>query len=296
MSASSELAKITHRLGLNFELDRPGFHFLSRRGLRVRASLPDSKHAGWEKVHELSWFLLGIRLGIDYLLPPDKPARTASALGFRRTAVVRYHEAPSIYGDALPFLVPELVIKSFEALTGKKVLSTPWIFEGFHLLLLEEKGLKQLITTRDQGEEKKDEDFEKARKALFYEAYKLKPSQKIEVPTYGQIRLFQSTEGMMASRATLLPEFDYDTAQDLGYLSIPTRDTFLIAAPENPGRSEELREALRRETLQRFRNQTFGMSNQIFGLSRDRLTPLGAEHWYPGKNFDELLLESISLS
>lgn len=268
---NAPIPAVAKRLGLTLTDD---LMEARRQGIRVR--LPHTfGHTDLDvsDSHDIAWALLGVRLAIDHLVPPAVARRTDSPLGFRRTNVRRYHEAPSVYGEELPFLSPTLTVRLFESLTGEKAFSMPGLLPHTSIVLIHEVGLRQRIATEKDGFG--PEKWSQARKALFYDAYKLRPAQR-ETVTDGELRFYRSTEGMMASRTLLFPEFDYDTAQDHGYLSVPCRDLFILASPTTPGPSLPLREALQSATRAALKIEPFGLSDAIFALTRNTLELLDA--------------------
>ena len=270
MESAPLIASVAHRLGLTLLSDDRGM-ILERASFRV--VFPPDAGASFQELNDLTWALLGVRLAIDNLTPEPPSRRESSPMGFRRTNLRRYHEAPSVHGDHLLFLVPSLTSQVFEHLTGATPLRRPWILPGLEILLLHEEGLKLSILTEEKHQisestQHLETRWEKARMALFYEAYKLKPREKTDLPD-GILKLYSSTEGMMASRSLLLPELDYDTAQDQGYFSIPTRDTLLIAAPAASDPSPDLLASIQKKTSSLSAGDPFRLTDAILQLSRN---------------------------
>ncbi|MFP4597356.1 MAG: hypothetical protein ACOC9J_01915 [Persicimonas sp.] len=225
---------------------------------RLDASTPAARHRAYG-------VLFGCRLAVDRRLcdfdlrqeRPEKPGRVFHA-----------HEVPSVYGERLPRLVPILAVKWLEALSGCRVFTTPWHVDGLVFVYLLETG-KYLHTLCEEDFDELDLTREKlvrdARHALFYDAYKLKPRQK-ERTEAGLVRIFRTSEGLGASRAMLLPDFDYDAAREHGCFSTPSRDTMIIGRPAAVDRNEEIFRRVTELTAEHLLEEPFPLSSMVFRL------------------------------
>lgn len=226
-------------------------------------SAPDSAHI------DAAWFLLGLRLGLDKIRPEVEAQAKTSPLQFRRTPVKRYHEAPSFHGEHLPLLVPSMTRRTFEAVSHKRAFHRPGLLENTEVLIVCETGTRLDILTVDEQENSAFSDelrWSNARTALFYNSFKLKPRQTIALPG-GSLRIFETTEGLGASRALLLPELDYDAAQDGGFLALPTRDRIIIARPDDKDSASSLLPRLREEIGAAMSQSAFPFADAILQLS-----------------------------
>lgn len=232
-----------------------------------------------EATRQASWMLFGVRLGLDQLANARDQARLAKGpapLRPRPAGVVRYQEVPSIYGDRLLRLVPSHTRQWAEAICGASLFHVPWITKGLETLHILETGRTLLALTNSQAPSEamdREKSYRDARAALFYDSYKVKPAKLIELPE-GQLRIIESVEGLGASRATILPEFDYDSARQGGLVSVPSQDRIIIArrTDDAPDALEALASSLVRHTLESYRSATHPMTRAILSFDPDRLT------------------------
>ncbi|TXD37637.1 hypothetical protein FRC98_08080 [Lujinxingia vulgaris] len=288
---------LAHALGLGLRRDDDTW-VVERRGLSVRideSALPAPDTA--RERSTAAWALYGIRLGLDVEhARRDAPAKKPR---FRRTAVQRYHEAPTFYGEHLLHLVPRWTRRWFEVVSQEEALWRTSLNSAGHLnaVIVHETGLRIDLMTRARQEESDTEEatrWENARTALFYNSYKVRGVTSKEVPGV-RLRTLSTTEGFGASRALVMPELDFDSAQDGGYVAAPTRDHLLIARPEPPGSVERQKaKALLSERLKRhFTDHPFPLTDACWKLERDAVLLCEGAWFWPGHQLPdpaELLL------
>ncbi len=279
MEIATSVEEVAHRLGLGLEAedDDPSRLEISRRGQVVNVDTSDLVDASRPTLDHMraAWFLLGIRFGLDKLTPPDD-GRPDSPQTFRRTQLRRYHEAPSVHGDRLPLLVPTVTREAFEAVSATSAFTEDWIVPGLCKLIVCETGKRLDILTVDEQEQSDKSDelrWEKARSALFYQSYKVRPQRTIDVDG-GRLRIIETSEGFGASRALLLPEFDYDASRDYGYLAVPTRDRIIIARPHHRDLARKMLPALREAVRQSVEESNVALSDAIIQLEPEGLRTL----------------------
>lgn len=277
MTNTPSISDLADRLALELRAQDGRLH-ISRHGYevvlpeqlsgRLDASTPAARHQAYG-------VLFGCRLAIDRRLcdfdlrqeRPEKPRQVFHA-----------HEVPSVYGERLPRLVPILAAKWLEALSGCRVFTTPWHVDGLAFVYLLETG-KYLHTLCEEDLDKMDLTREKlvrdARHALFYNAYKLKPREK-ERTDAGLVRIFRTSEGLGASRAMLLPDFDYDAAREHGCFSTPSRDTMIIGRPASVDQSEVIWRRVVELTAEQLGAEAFPLSSMVFRLEPSEV--LSGEH------------------
>lgn len=273
MDLAVALGEQASRLGLHLTWENPRLHI--RRDdwaatFNAQGWL-DSAHSTQDIV-VLAWMLVGVRLGLDKRIPAPKP-QAPLHLRFRRAQLRRYHEAPSFHGDHLPLLLPEIAHHAFEHTSGTRAFCRQWILPGYQILIYEDIGKRrEILTTEDQQQstESDHDRWRKARTALFYDAYKLRPRHRHPVDG-GELRIYESVDGMGGTRGLLLPEFDYDSAQDGGYFAIPNRDCFIIARPSSPDSAHKMLPALDRAVSDACMASDFPMSDTLFLLQRDKI-------------------------
>ena len=271
--AASEAA---HRLGLTVDGLGKSTVTVARRGIEV--SLDGSRLQALgetlQALFALSWLLFGIRIGIDKRLGPSREqSQKPDALRYRRTSLRRYHEAPSVHGDHLLLLVPRAARRIFEIIAQTRAFRQSWMVDGLEQLVLHETGLCLDILTEDEqaaSDLSEANRWEKARAALFYQSYKVRPRQTLDVPG-GTLRILETGEGFGASRILLLPEYDYDASRDHGFAAVPTRDQIIIARPHHRSVADQMLPALRRQIDQALNASPFGMTDAILGLKSEEL-------------------------
>lgn len=291
----TNLKSPAHTLGLELDVSQSGAVHLTRHGRSIiltPQNLHDLNHP--DPIHQRfiqTAALTGIRLALDQLeitrqkadltKHPTQPTAPIRA-GGPQPKVVRYHEVASVYGDRLLRLFPSLALDWCEAITHQKLYRLPWpqnssAQSGLEITFAEESGRTLDLLTHDQAAANPDPDklLRDARAALFYDSYRVRPSQKLTFDT-GTINIIRTTEGLGASRAIILPEFDWNASQDHGFLAIPDRDTLLIAHPSSPD-DPQSRAQLHTEfqtLIQRLLHQTiFPLSNATFDLNIDQTKP-----------------------
>lgn len=210
--------------------------------------------------------LFGVRLAIDRVVAqfdvaderPQKPDQ-----------VFLPHQMPSIYGERLPRMVTRPTMAWFAALTGAQPVTTDWIIEGLGFVYVLETG-KHLHVLADSDLERMDLTRQKivddARHALFYDSYKLKPRDK-ERTDDGLVRIFKTVEGLGASRAMLLPDYDYDAAREHGCFAIPSRDTMIIGRPSDKARAEAVSRRVTELTAQLVDAEAFPLSSMVYPMT-----------------------------
>jgi hypothetical protein len=293
MSEPFDIVELASVLSLESK-ERDGGLELSRHGYAVSlpASVVDALDARTPVGRHLAYgVLFGIRLAIDRRATdfdvakerPEKPAR-----------VFHHHEIPSVYGDRLPRIVPTLVLRWFAALTGLEPVTTDWHIDGLvfvyiletgkHLHVLTESDMARLQMTRDRL-------ISDARHALFYDAYKLKPRHK-ERTDEGRVRTFRTVEGLGASRAMLLPDFDYDAARENGCFSIPSRDTMVIGRPEDKEFSEVIFERVSEVTVELVEAEAFPLCSMVYRMTANEVHDAQdtGEHRLPVTDYDQAVL------
>lgn len=141
-------------------------------------------------------------------------------------------EVPSVYGDRMPRALSHRCIERIEELTDKELLVTPlgsstslvYLLEVgryYHVMSIEE------AATTAQGA---DKIIEHARHALFYQSYKVRPSERRE-SSAGPVRIYETGEGLGATRCALMPDFDHDAARKHGWAALCSRDVMIVAEP-----------------------------------------------------------------
>lgn len=266
MTQLEYILDLARHLGLDAQpSEDAGGATMGRHGLCVRLPQDILAHLDPTTVlgRHLAWsVLLGVRLGLDHRLCAYQP-------DMERTG------AQALYGERMPRLVPPATVAWVEAVSGAPVLCDDWLIAGLKLIYVLETGkFLHTLTLPELGEltispEKLRAD---ARHALFYDAYRLKPAQKLAVEG-GEIRIFRTTEGLGATRALLLPDFDYDAAREAGSFAIPCRDTLLIGRPRECDAADIIRAEVARQSADLLHSATFPLSDVVFQLSHDRVRP-----------------------
>ncbi len=214
--------------------------------------------------------MVGLRLGADSL---DSGWTPETEREHTPEAIHQKSEVPSVHGERHPRMLPRRAIQTWSQLTGEEPLGDDWesdaeVFVG-HVLEIG-RGL-HMISEADAsattlGGERITAD---ARRALFYQSYKVRPSERHEHP-WGTLKVYSSMEGLGASRVLLLPDYDWDTARARGWASTPSRDELLIAQPRSPDDREEARLELERETFDRFERARYPLSRVLLSVDEER--------------------------
>lgn len=269
MELADDVREAADRLGLTIEESDGGRLRLERHDWRVTLQVaelagPDADPRDRDLV---AWLLQGVRLGLDGRARPDE-SEPYEAPRFRRASVRRYEEAQSVHGDHLPFLVPRPTRRLFEEITDTRAFRRSWLLDDLEVLVVHETGIRmEVLTHRDQAEADLTEDkrWTKVRSALFYQSYKVRPTETIDVDG-GQLRIIETREGFGATRAVLLPEFDYDASREYGYLAVPSRDRIVVARPQNEASAPRMLPALSEQVADSIRHCEFGLTDAIFEL------------------------------
>lgn len=173
----------------------------------------------------------GVRLGSDRLRGPyDFSEERPDSEGARNV-----YEMASIYGERLQQLVPTLALDLAETVADVPLFRRPWLDDAVDAELVLIRETRRWFHTFaepdfDRLEYTRDNIVEYARYALFYDAYKFRP-EHTDRHAWGRLKWFATRDGQASSRATLLPDFDYDAARARGALALIDRDRFVIAQP-----------------------------------------------------------------
>lgn len=234
--------------------------------------------------HRAFCALYGARLGIDrltcdYQFEDERP----SGEGARNV-----YEMASIYGERFQQLVPSAALDVASRVANFAVFRREWLSGctselalvreiGRHFHVLGEHDFDHLPYSRENV-------IEYARYALFYDAYKFRP-HRVDESDLGRIRWYRTANGQAASRATLLPDFDYDAAQAGGGAVIVDRNEFAIVQPAgDPGSALSW---LRTAARDRVSSALQPFSRRIYRLSTDGVT-VGQTYGGPELNADGL--------
>ena len=275
MPICESVLRAANRLGLELGDGDPTLT-VERQHWRVEfdaADLADA-HAAWPARAAAAWYLLGIRLGIDSLIDGDDDA-ASSPMQFRRTSVRRYTEAPSIHGDHMPLLLPEATRRIYEYISNEQAFCRRWLQSDLDVVIILETGKRQEVLTCSEQEDAEisdDKRWDKVRSALFYQSYKVRPSETINVDG-GRLRIFETREGFGATRALLLPDFDYDAAREHGFLAVPSRDCIVIARPDESNYADSMRPHLEEIVEDVIRDSSFALSDAVFELRPNEVRP-----------------------
>ncbi|MGM0555622.1 MAG: hypothetical protein ACQEVA_04500, partial [Myxococcota bacterium] len=237
----------------------------SRRLTVAPNPLANGDMTALEDRHAAFCVLTGARLGLDRLSSDYQPGQTST----QPNRPLRYHEQPSIYGERLPRLLPRIAVHWFEAISGVDAFVTDWEIDEIQQVYVLETG-KHLHTLAASDLPAMEEDPDKIRRngrhALFYDSYKLKPRHKKRYSS-GLVRIFRSVEGLGASRAVLLPDFDYDAAREGGSFAIPCRDTMIIGRPDDSQDADEMAGHVREHAAVVLRDALFPLCNRVWRMT-----------------------------
>lgn len=145
-------------------------------------------------------------------------------------------EVPSPDGDRFPWVVPRAVVEKWEARTQKRALWHELPGTSLRVIYVLELGLHKHVLSKEQAEQLEGAVHEDARRALFYQSYKVRPAKTREVEG-ARLRLTRSREGLGAARALLMPDYDYDAARKAGYGVVASRDDLLVVEPASDSAS-----------------------------------------------------------
>ncbi|AWV89126.1 hypothetical protein [Bradymonas sediminis] len=260
MGSEFSLPQLASRLGLDCAgTDEASTLSLRRHGCAVDVAADIAAHLDPSTPlgRHLAWgVFFGIRLAIDHQNHDFDPAEERQG-------------AEALYGGRLPRLVNTVTMSWFEALSGAPLFTSDWLFDSLKLAYLYESGkVVHALSLGDIGQmpisaEKIAKD---GRHALFYDSFKRKPVQKITEPE-GLIRVFTSSEGLGATRALLLPDFDYDAAREGGCFAIPSRDTMIIGRPRECEGAPALRQKVDALAAQMYRDAPYPLSTTVFDMT-----------------------------
>lgn len=247
----------TDPLGSALTLKRHGFGVDIPDGVARKLSpqTPIGRHLAWG-------VFFGVRLAIDHRIHQFRPAE-------ERTG------EQALYGGRLPRLVNAVTLSWFEALSNTRLFTSDWLLESLKIAYLFESGKFVHALSGEEADQipySAEKSIKDARHALFYDSYKLKPSQKIKHPQ-GLIRVFKSSEGLGATRAILLPDFDYDAAREGGCFAIPSRDTMIIGRPKQRDDAANLRQKVAALSHQMLSDAPYPLCATIFDMTHDRAFP-----------------------
>jgi len=260
------IEEIASKLSLGCARTDGGFVF-ERHGLEFEISGPT--HAP-DVIEEALWYhrLLGVRYGLDRRTDSFDYAieRPTGDERPRNT-----YERRSLYGERLQRIVSRLSIAWAETVCGESLFVTPWAFDDLAIVYVYEVDRIWHVWGSEDFEHV-DFDAENleefGRLALFYESYKPRPKE--ERFDWGRIRTYRSNEGLTASRALLLPDFDYDAAQADGYFALPSRDCMLTVEPRKGERARGL-EVLQERAREEFEAALLPFTDAAFELHRTEI-------------------------
>jgi hypothetical protein len=223
-----EAYAVAKRLGLSIEADGEGWRW--RRHEAVWAGAPgpygaiepaEQRRAVWAQG-------LGVRLGLDTLAARWSPEIERPSAPER---IFRKEDVPSPYGERMPWLVPVEAVQTWRLITGREPVVRPWHDAGCCVVFVLELGSRWHVLSEEEaaaslGVERLVED---ARLVWFYASYKAwAHTQVLEV---GKLRVYETSDGLGAGRALLLPELDWDAARAQGFAAMPTRDALWVLEP-----------------------------------------------------------------
>lgn len=161
-------------------------------------------------------------------------------------------------GDAVQRLLPTAVVRLAEAVAGTEIGAQPWLGQrSLSVIAIREHGRLTVPCTTSED----------ARRALFYEAYKLRPT--VETFGAGRVLTWSAAGGLASSIATLFVDYDLDSASGHGAMVVVDRDQLIVCRQDDeqiPGASFR---ALARETSESSR---LPFSRRIYQLSRNGVT------------------------
>lgn len=271
---SDWLPRVAQRFSLQLGT-RHGRLLARRRDVTVeieglpKGCTPDEKHAIWAS-------LLGVRLAIDrltttFLLADERPPPQASD---------KKHESPSLYGDRMLWLVPKSTVLAVQALCDTDICAVPWR-EGFASVFVNAwKKEWHVFAEEDFAYVDFDaanlQDF--ARYALFNDEKTQKPRPVVETLPFGKIRRYEATDGLMASRGVLMPDYDWDAAAVGGCFCLPSRDVMLVGEPCEKG-DERIYFEVAAQAREIWAHTDFPFSGIVFQIKNGDFQP-GACQWH----------------
>lgn len=266
MAPAFSLPILASRLGLELGGAQPGDALtLSRHGFEVALPAEVGARLAPERAlgrHLAEGVFFGVRLAIDHGIHAFDPAE--ERLGDQ-----------ALYGERLPRLVSALSVAWFEALSAQQLFRADWLLDTLKIAYLFESGKALHALTQDDIAKmsiKADKIKNDAHHALFYDSYRLKPAQKIKHPE-GLIRVFHTSEGRCATRALLLPDFDYDAAREGGCFAIPARDTLIIGRPGECEDAPALRQKVAALSARMLDEAPYPLCATVFDMTHNRVFP-----------------------
>lgn len=173
--------------------------------------------------------MLGVRLaadriGSDYNFDDERPHRPLSD---------KRHEAPSLYGERAPMLVQSATVDVFEKLTSRRPVLTPFLGRATLYVRAWKRDWHVFI----------EDDFQRvnfgresltsfARYTLFNDYGTQHMRGTTEHGHSGDLTVFESADGWMTGRATLMPDLANDAAQAYGCFSVPTYNCIVVGHPK----------------------------------------------------------------
>lgn len=262
MQPEFSLAQLASRLGLDDLTADDAELSLQRHGFEVAIPGEILQHLDPATAlgRHLAWgVFFGVRLAIDHQNHVFNPAE--ERLGDE-----------ALYGGRLPRLVNTVTMSWFEELSGAPLFTTDWLLDTLKIAYVFEVG-KYAHAWSEEDVEKMPFLAEKlikdARYALFYDSYRLKPQQNLKHPE-GLIRIFEGAEGLGATRALLMPDFDYDAAREGGCFAIPSRDTMIIGRPYECEDAPALRKKVEKISQKMLQEAPYPLCSAIFDMTHDQ--------------------------
>lgn len=160
----------------------------------------------------------------SYVLGSERPGEASAAGNAAR------------YGLRLQQLIPTAVLDAVALGLETELVTEPWVAGApAKLAFVHEHGRSFHILSRPDLAELpfgRSNLVEYARLALFYDAYAFRPTTTERLPG-GKVRWYATRDGQAISRASLMPEFDYDASRAHGILVVVGRDTFVVWEPDS---------------------------------------------------------------
>lgn len=187
--------------------------------------------------------LLAARYILDHRLAAWRPELERPAINAR--PAYQKKDVPSSYGERLPMLVPtktrRMLSKYMRTHHEMHLMHRPLTEELDVIFALEVGKYQHLMSEEDAAlcQLSREQVMADARYMLFYQSYKIKPSR--EEMSFGKVRHYITREGLGASRAILLPDFDIDAARERGFAMVLSRDYLLVVEPFSDQHREEAR-------------------------------------------------------
>lgn len=236
---------LTRGLGLRIDpQDRRRVHRAERSHMLDAPLPPDGEDLDLEARAHWTSELLTARYILDHQLATWRPELERPDP--RATPAYQKKDVPSSYGERLPRLVPSrtrVAIAAYLEEHQEQTLIHQPLTEELDIIFTLEVGKYQHVMTEEDAAScqlPRDQIIADARYMLFYQSYKLKPVRE-QMP-FGKIRHHVTREGLGATRAILLPDFDIDAARERGFALIVSRDHLVVIEPSSPEHREEARQ------------------------------------------------------